>query len=546
MNFLKPYYDILGVNSKATAIEIKAAYRLMAMHHHPDRNPGDEEAAGRFRDVQEAYEILSDNNLRTTYDSYHEAALNIFREQSDSNETVAVEPKAAFVKTYTRKRFVKTERKIFVKGTIIVKYWGEPEIEQGGDLKSMHYRIHPTQVQALIKTSDIFPFQLNDEDTSVFSQADLFVTPVMQPICCTIDTTEGKEVYTLRLQELKIIAPVLKDITKYEEQSLGTLEAVFYAFVAYNSEEEIDETVYESCGPTGKEEEKMVNDMVYIRKEYYHADGKTYWSGWMPKQPISYSTSNGKNKRANPNYTFWQPEPVNHNDTGCFYVPLAILSILAVIFFPRVFFLLVILATVITIGVLINSMSRRSTWLLCSFIVAVILSAYYKSNNITTMRSFFDMQLLIPIGFILLWILIAVYAGGWILRKAGIARVPLAGIEYSEAIVSGSFIFGMLLLSTAAVGPVFNYYSIIAHSGFFPIHSFMQMLIQYSFILAIFCILFVSLSLFAAKYLPGVKQPVKEVKSGNIPLALILGMVAIGMAIVLRIVASAVMQEMVR
>ena len=64
----KNYYDILGVDKKATPEEIKSAYRKMAMKYHPDRNQGDEAAAEKFKEVNEANETLSDEQKRAAYD----------------------------------------------------------------------------------------------------------------------------------------------------------------------------------------------------------------------------------------------------------------------------------------------------------------------------------------------------------------------------------------------------------------------------------------------------------------------------------------------
>ena len=65
----KDLYKILGVDKDATDNEIKKSYRKLAIIHHPDKNPGDESAAERFKDIGEAYETLSDPNKRARYDS---------------------------------------------------------------------------------------------------------------------------------------------------------------------------------------------------------------------------------------------------------------------------------------------------------------------------------------------------------------------------------------------------------------------------------------------------------------------------------------------
>ena len=68
------YYATLGVSRTAGDDEIKKAYRKMAMKYHPDRNPGDAAAEEKFKEVQKAYEILSDAQKRAAYDQYGHAA----------------------------------------------------------------------------------------------------------------------------------------------------------------------------------------------------------------------------------------------------------------------------------------------------------------------------------------------------------------------------------------------------------------------------------------------------------------------------------------
>jgi molecular chaperone DnaJ len=66
----KDYYELLGVSRSATADEIKKSYRKLAMQHHPDRNANNKEAENKFKEISEAYEVLSDAGKRQAYDQY--------------------------------------------------------------------------------------------------------------------------------------------------------------------------------------------------------------------------------------------------------------------------------------------------------------------------------------------------------------------------------------------------------------------------------------------------------------------------------------------
>src|SRR6202050_3303393 len=70
----RDYYHVLGVERSATPEEIKKSYRKLAVKYHPDKNPGDKSAEEKFKELGEAYEVLSNPDKRSAYDRFgHQA-----------------------------------------------------------------------------------------------------------------------------------------------------------------------------------------------------------------------------------------------------------------------------------------------------------------------------------------------------------------------------------------------------------------------------------------------------------------------------------------
>ncbi|MBR5381320.1 MAG: molecular chaperone DnaJ [Oscillospiraceae bacterium] len=72
----RDYYEVLGLNKGASDDEIKKAYRRMAKQYHPDLNPGDKDAEAKFKEVNEAYDVLSDADKKSRYDQYGHAGVD--------------------------------------------------------------------------------------------------------------------------------------------------------------------------------------------------------------------------------------------------------------------------------------------------------------------------------------------------------------------------------------------------------------------------------------------------------------------------------------
>src|SRR3954464_3573904 len=70
----RDYYEVLGVSRTCTEVELKGAFRKLAMQHHPDRNPGDKDCEHKFKELNEAYDVLKDGDKRAAYDRFGHAA----------------------------------------------------------------------------------------------------------------------------------------------------------------------------------------------------------------------------------------------------------------------------------------------------------------------------------------------------------------------------------------------------------------------------------------------------------------------------------------
>ena len=70
------YYKVLGVDKNASEQQLKSAYRKLAVKYHPDKNPGNKEAEQKFKEIAEAYQVLSDADKRRQYDTFGTVDMN--------------------------------------------------------------------------------------------------------------------------------------------------------------------------------------------------------------------------------------------------------------------------------------------------------------------------------------------------------------------------------------------------------------------------------------------------------------------------------------
>lgn len=279
MDFNKDYYNILEVLETATKEEIKASYRRLVKLHHPDSSKLEED--DRIKLINEAKDVLTNELTRSLYDDFRsEEKKRVEAEKSEQEKKQRVAEEEKF--THIRTRKIIREQKIFIRGTISVKYYGELQDESFGILqKELDYLLTPTEASVQIQHTDMheqqkIPLSYNRS----YSEAELFATRIPQPIHCVVQTETGTEYYLLQLNDIRIRSIELKGITKHDGVSFGELTGEIFAYTIKYYEEEVITSVTECFGPTGNVETRIEGAQVFIRKEFYNPDCTRYWSAW--------------------------------------------------------------------------------------------------------------------------------------------------------------------------------------------------------------------------------------------------------------------------
>jgi curved DNA-binding protein CbpA len=305
MNFTTDYYGVLGLTSTATPAELKVAYRSLAKKYHPDLHPGDAGCEERIKAINEAWEVLGDPEKRFVYDTYK--AGEIKARQAEQKTAANTKERPSEPKTFTKKQWVAKEVKYYVTGELLLKYRGRQDDALSADiLREVVYNLQIIEVRARINNQDIHPGPMPE----VFRQAfagEKVALQVPQPIKCTVVTGQLEQYYELAIRDLTVPAVTIRDVTKDDGDSFGTLTGPFYGYVSYTDYRELETVVTEMSGETGRKEEKTEWSAPYERREYYHADGTTYWGNW---------NSPAANVHAGNNWQF-TPRPAISQPAGC-------------------------------------------------------------------------------------------------------------------------------------------------------------------------------------------------------------------------------------
>ena len=257
MDYRKDYYQILEVPLSASKEDIRAAYRRLAKLYHPDKNAGNAEAEEKFKLINEANEILTNENSKNEYDAYR-AQQERWKKNEADKEASKDAIKQSNKKTYTKTKTVVTETRLYIRGEITVKYWADCEERLAASYNTeLDYKINPTEAIITISERHIFPAQEIPQDyINAAQESDIFSMPVPQPIRCEVNGEVGKEYFELLVSDMRIKDIKLEGVTKHENKSYGTLKGQCYGYSSKLTYEEIEEIVTECFGETGKVERK--------------------------------------------------------------------------------------------------------------------------------------------------------------------------------------------------------------------------------------------------------------------------------------------------
>ena len=278
MNFSKNYYTILGVATNVSEQEIKAAYRKLAMQYHPDRHNGNKEFEEVFKEINEAYEVLSNANTKFVYDEYKKNLADTYKNKKEAKQENSSAKNNS--RTYTKTKKIQKELRIYLQGKITTKFYGKQVTIEGiSVLHELNHTINPTETEVLIEQRGNSSF-FTELSKKIYKEKDVFNTSLKRPIKCKVITESGDVYYELNIEGIIISDLEIVDVVYEGELIFGTLKGNLFGHIKAYEEIEIEETVTEYYGPTGATESKTENGKTYYRSEFYYQDGKTYWGKW--------------------------------------------------------------------------------------------------------------------------------------------------------------------------------------------------------------------------------------------------------------------------
>lgn len=158
------------------------------------------------------------------------------------------------------------------------------------------------------------------------------------------------------------------------------------------------------------------------------------------------------------------------------------------------------------------------------------------------MKAILNFEFLMPIGILLLQVFMILYLCILVLRKIGIVKQPLGGLEYSHAIFAGVIIFSTLLISTASAPAMFQTFKTYQNQSGSIWQPYLSKSGQFFLVVSFFELLLGLVILLFSKTFLSFGNGVKEILEGSIPSALIASCIVLGFAIALRFMASEAME----
>ena len=358
MNYSVDYYHILEVGTIASKEELKASYRRLVKLHHPDKNPEDVDATRRFQMIQEAYEILSNEISRHVYDEYRAAHESAERKQAaKTQEEKANKPTPSNSRTFTQTRKVWREKRIYVRGSIHVKFQGKPEMADAYMAgREQDYTINPTETLLTIISSGIYKDGTPKEYEKAYSSAELFAVPLHQPLRCHVIVGGVEEIYELTVHDLKIKDSRIINITHHEQDNFGELNGDCYGYIVHRYEEEIIETSTEYYGATGQVETKESAGVYFSRQQFYSKDGSVYWGEWNIN---TCATARATTRKKKGNYATTQASDISWK-----YVLWLVYLLIAFIIWPKLMLVVFLLSAVLFLLYASAKIAGHQAWLL--------------------------------------------------------------------------------------------------------------------------------------------------------------------------------------